>query len=352
VKLDFLFNSNARRLKHQWCQFMRNLITDVPGLRVGNAQDTKLASGVTVLLPDQAAIAAVDVRGGAPGTRETDALALGSTVHEVHGLVLSGGSAFGLDAASGVQSYLRRRGQGFLVGSAVIPIVPQAILFDMLNGGDKEWGARSPYQALGLAACETADLNPQLGTVGAGYGATTFGLKGGLGSSSCLTPEGFTVGALVAVNAVGTITIGVSRHFWAAPFELAAEFGGHGFPPVMPPDSLVPRFKGGPAENTTIAIVATDALLTRAQAWRVAVMAQDGLARAVYPAHAPFDGDTVFCLSTARKPLAAAERDVARIGTYAANCLSRAVARGVFEATTPSSHWSGPLAYRDKFKST
>jgi D-aminopeptidase len=334
---------------------MRNLITDVPGLRVGSAHDAKLASGVTVLLPDQAAIAAVDVRGGAPGTRETDALALGATVHVVHGLVLSGGSAFGLDAASGVQSYLRQRGQGFLIGSAVIPVVPQAILFDLLNGGDTEWGMRSPYQALGLTACETASLDPQLGTVGAGFGATTSGLKGGLGSASYLMPEGFTVGALVAVNAVGSVTVGASRQFWAAPFEVAAEFGGHGFPSTVPVDALIPRFKGGPAassaENTTIAIIATDAVLTRAQAWRIAVMAQDGLARAVYPAHAPFDGDTVFCLSTGKKPLLAAERDVARIGTYAANCLARAIARGVYEAATPSSHWTGPSAYRDQFKS-
>ncbi len=335
---------------------MRNLITDVPGLRVGSAHDAKLASGVTVLLPDQAAIAAVDVRGGAPGTRETDALALGATVHEVHGLVLSGGSAFGLDAASGVQSYLRERGQGLRIRDAIVPIVPQAILFDLLNGGDKDWGFRSPYQDLAIVACETADLDPQLGTVGAGYGATTSGLKGGLGSASYLMSEGFTVAALVAVNAVGSVTIGASRQFWAAPFEQAAEFGGHGFPSTVPADALVPRFKGGSvassAENTTIAIIATDAVLTRAQAWRIAVMAQDGLARAVYPAHAPFDGDTVFCLSTGRKPLLASEGDVARIGTYAANCLARAIARGVYEATTPTSHWTGPPAYRDTFKAT
>jgi D-aminopeptidase len=333
---------------------MRNSITDVPGLRVGQAHDVRLASGVTVLLPDQAAIAAVDVRGGAPGTRETDALALGSTVHEVHGLVLSGGSAFGLDAASGVQAFLRQQGHGFRIGDVVVPIVPQAILFDLRNGGDKGWGRRSPYQDLGFAACEAAGLDVALGTAGAGYGATTCGLKGGLGSASCRTPDGFTVGALVAVNALGSVTVGTTRQFWAAPFEQGAEFGGHGFPATLPPDALTPRFKGGPdpaPANTTIAIIATDAALTRAQAWRVAVMAQDGLARAIYPAHAPFDGDTVFCLSTARKPLLASESDVARIGAYAANCLSRAIARGVFEATTPASHWTGPPAYRDTFKS-
>ena len=334
---------------------MRNLITDVPGLRVGSAHDAKLASGVTVVLPDQAAIAAVDVRGGAPGTRETDALGLGATVHEVHGLVLSGGSAFGLDAASGVQSYLRQHGQGFRIGDVVVPIVPQAILFDLRNGGDKNWGRRSPYQDLGFAACENIGLDVPLGSFGAGYGATTCGLKGGLGSASCLMPEGYTVGALVAVNALGSVTVGATPQFWAAPFEQAGEFGGHGFPVVLTPEALVPRFKGGPAaspaENTTIAIIATDAVLTRAQAWRIAVMAQDGLARAIYPAHAPFEGDTVFCISTARKPRLVAESDVVRIGSYAANCLSRAIARGVYEATTPTSHWSGPPAYRDAFSS-
>jgi D-aminopeptidase len=329
---------------------MRNLITDVPGLRIGNAHDANLASGVTVLLPDAAAIAAVDVRGGAPGTRETDALAMGATVHEVHGLVLSGGSAFGLDAASGVQSFLRQHGRGFAIGDVVVPIVPQAILFDLQNGGDKAWGHRSPYHDLGRAACEAAGLDSSLGTVGAGYGAKTFGLRGGLGSASQRSPQGYTIGALVAVNALGSVTVGSSRQFWAAPFEQAAEFGGFGFPAVMPVDALTPRFKGGPAENTTIAIIATDAVLTRAQAWRIAVMAQDGLARAIYPAHAPFDGDTVFCISTARKPLVAAERDVTQIGTYAANCLARAIARGVYEATSPTSDWNGPPAYRDALR--
>jgi D-aminopeptidase len=336
---------------------MRNSITDVPGLRVGSAHDVRLASGVTVVLPDDEAVAAVDVRGGAPGTRETDALSLGATVQHVHGMVLSGGSAFGLDAASGVQAYLRERGKGFRIGDAVVPIVPQAILFDLRNGGDKTWGRRSPYQDLGYAACEGAGLDVSLGTNGAGYGATTCGLKGGLGSASCLTPDGFTVGALVAVNALGSVTVGGTAQFWAAPFEVASEFGGHGFPSVMPPEALSPRFKGGPDEssgaNTTIAIIATDAVLTRAQAWRIAVMAQDGLARAIYPAHAPFDGDTVFCLATGRKPLQAGERDVARIGAYAANCVTRAIARGVYEATTPvlpgPCQWSGPPAYRDKF---
>jgi D-aminopeptidase len=329
---------------------MRNLLTDVPGLSVGSADDSRLASGVTVVIPDQPSVAAVDCRGGGPGTRETDALGLGATVHEVHALVLSGGSAFGLDAASGVQSYLRQQGRGFRIGATRVPIVPQAILFDLLNGGDKSWGTRSPYQDLGLRACEqAAGAAFALGTAGAGYGATTCGLKGGLGSASERTPDGFTVAALVAVNAVGTVTVGRTRQFWAAPFEQATEFGGHGFPSVMPSGALEPRFKGGPAENTTIAIIATDAILTRAQAYRVAVMAQDGIARAVYPAHAPFDGDTVFCLSTGRKPLAAAETDVARLGTAAGNCLARAIARGVYEATTPTAHWTGPAAYRDRF---
>ncbi len=326
----------------------RNLITDVPGLRVGNAQDERLRSGVTVILPDAASIAAVDVRGGAPGTRETDALAPAGTVQEVHGLVLSGGSAFGLDAATGVQSYLRERGVGFTVGGMAVPIVPQAILFDLLNGGDKDWGRRPPYQDLAYAACETASTDFTLGTAGAGFGATTQRYKGGLGSASCLTEDGYSIGAVVVVNAVGNVTIGDGRHFWAAPCEIGAEFGGHGWPVTMPADALEPRFKGA-ARNTTIAVVATDANLNRAALRRLAVMAQSGLARAIYPVHSPLDGDTVFALSTARKPVDDTLQTVARLGAYAANTLARAVARGVYDATAFAGGHDQPPAYRDLF---
>jgi L-aminopeptidase/D-esterase-like protein len=326
----------------------RNLITDVPGLRVGSAQDERLRSGVTVVLPEAASAAAVDVRGGAPGTRETDVLAPAGTVQEVHGLVLSGGSAFGLDAATGAQSYLRERGVGFAVGGMAVPIVPQAILFDLLNGGDKDWGRRPPYQDLAYAACEAAGADFALGTAGAGFGATIQRYKGGLGSASCLTEDGYSIGALVAVNAVGNVTVADSRHFWAAPCEINAEFGGHGWPQSMPSDALEPRFKGA-ARNTTIAIIATDANLNRDALRRLAVMAQSGLARAIYPVHSPLDGDTVFALSTAHRPVDDALPTLARLGAYAANTLARAVARGVYEATAFANDPKGLPAYRDVF---
>ncbi|MFQ5625506.1 MAG: P1 family peptidase, partial [Methyloligellaceae bacterium] len=262
-----------------------NLITDIDGLRIGNAHDDKLRSGVTVLLCEQPLSAAVDVRGGGTGTRETSALEMEGLVQQIHALVLSGGSAFGLDAATGVQSYLRGKGQGFAVGDVCVPIVPQAILFDLLNDGDKAWGKRPPYQDLAFAACENAAADFALGSVGAGYGATTYNLKGGLGSASQVTASGITIGALAAVNAAGSATIASTRHFWAAPCECGSEFGGYGSPVKTPPEALTPVFKGGPAESTTLAIVATDADLDRPMLKRLAIMAQTGLARAIYPVH-------------------------------------------------------------------
>lgn len=312
---------------------MRNLITDVAGVSVGNAHDARLRSGVTVLLTAEPAVAAVDVRGGGPGTRETDALAPTGTVEHVHGICLSGGSAFGLDAASGVQSWLAERGRGFPVGPARVPIVPAAILFDLLNGGDKSWGRHPPYRELAYAACDAAGAEFALGTAGAGYGASTATLVGGLGSASARTADGVSVGALVAVNAAGSVTLGEGPHFWAAPFEVGSEYGGLGFPAQPGADSLALRLKGGPAQSTTIAVVATDAVLTRNEALRVAVMAQTGLARAIYPVHAPLDGDTVFVVATGKRPLADGLFGLSRLGAAAADVLSRAVARGVYEAT-------------------
>ena len=238
----------------------RNLISDVEGLKLGNAHDETVRSGVTVLLPDAPLAAALDIRGGGPGTRETRALEEGGVVGEIHALVFSGGSAFGLDAASGVQSYLRERDIGFAVGPARVPIVPQAILFDLLNGGDKDWGKRSPYQDLGFAACESASADFALGSVGAGYGATTQRLKGGLGSASRVW-QGVTLGALAAVNAAGNVTVGESAHFWAAPFEIAQEFGGAGWPAQWPKTPPEAPLKGEPGQNTTLCAVATDAKL-------------------------------------------------------------------------------------------
>ncbi len=326
----------------------RNLITDVAGVRVGNAEDAKLASGTTAILFDEPAVAAVDVRGGAPGTRETDLLDVHRTVERIDAVTLSGGSAFGLDAASGVQAYLREQGRGFPVGDIRIPIVCGAVLFDMLNGGDKRWGRFPPFRELGYTAAAAAGADFTLGTAGAGYGATTVNFKGGLGSASAVTRDGHTVGALVAVNACGSANVGRDRYFWAAPFEQDREFGGLGFPAKVPPEALIPFAKGGPGENTTIAIVATDATLNKAQTKQFAVMAQDGLVRAIHPVHTALDGDTVFAAATGRRPLGNAIPELTGLGAIAAHVLARAVARGVYEARALP--FAGALpSWRDTF---
>lgn len=327
----------------------RNLITDVPGLAVGNAHSEDLRSGVTVLIPDERATAVIDVRGGGTGTRDTHALQYEGAVDEIHALVLSGGSAFGLDAASGVQSFLRERGIGYQVGTVRVPVVPQAILFDLLNGGNKDWGKIPPYQTMAYAACETATPDFKLGTVGAGYGATTAVLKGGLGSASAVTENGETVGALVAVNAVGTVTVGDSPHFWAAPFERNAEFGGRGSLPNPPPDAFRPRLKQGPASQaTTLAIIATDAEMDQLMLKRVAIMAHVGMSRAIYPAHTPLDGDVVFALSTGKRAGPVGPHELTHLGTLAADVLARAIARAVYEATPFPSGPEGLPTYREK----
>lgn len=321
----------------------RNLITDVAGLRVGNAQDMHVKTGATVLVGDAPFTAAVHVMGGAPGTRETDLLAPDKTVQSADALVLSGGSAFGLDAASGVADALRAQGRGFAVGDQVVPIVPAAILFDLINGGDKDW-SQNPYNRLGRQALAAAKADFALGSVGAGTGALIADMKGGLGSASVRIGP-YKVGALVAVNALGRVTVGDSPHFWAAPFEMDAEFGGHGIAPTFDPTAIPPT-KGGEARNTTIAIVATDAALTQAQATRVATAAHDGMARAIFPSHTPMDGDLVFAAATGAQPLQD-EADTLMLGHAAALCLSRAIARGVFEATYSETDLM-PI-YRDKF---
>ena len=310
----------------------RNLITDVAGVLVGHADDGRLASGVTAIVFEQPAVAAVDVRGGAPGTRETDLLEPHRTVERIDAVVLSGGSAFGLDAPSGVQAWLREQGRGFAIGDIRVPIVCGAVLFDLLNGGDKNWGRFPPYRELGYSAAAAAGADFALGTAGAGFGATTVNLKGGLGSASAVTRDGHTVGALAAVNACGSANVGSGPHFWAAPFELNAEFGGLGFPATVPAAALIPHAKGRPGQNTTIAIVATDAVLGKAQAKELAVIAQDGFARAIYPAHTTLDRDTVFAAATGRRPLKDPVNELTELGAIAANTLARAVARAVFEA--------------------
>lgn len=328
-----------------------NLITDVPGVRVGHAQDAGLASGVTCIVFDEPAAASVDVRGGGSGTRETDLMHPSRTVQSIDALVLSGGSAFGLDAPGGVQANLREHGRGFQVGAARVPIVPGAVLFDLNNGGDKDWGRFPPYRDLGYAAAKAAETGGPvfaLGSVGAGTGATTVNFKGGLGSASAITADGFTVGALAAVNAVGSVTVADGPWFWAAPFELGQEFGGRGSPAVWPPEALLPRTKQAAVESTTLVVVATDAVLTKAQAHRIAMMAQDGVARAITPVHTPLDGDLVFVAATGRRPLSDPLFALMRLGDAAAQVTARAIARGVYEATALPFPNALP-AYRDRF---
>lgn len=323
----------------------RNLITDVDGLVVGNAEDETLRSGVSVVLCETPSVASVDVRGGAPGTRETDLLEPSCWVDRVDAICLSGGSAFGLSAADGVMRWLREQGRGVAIGDIVVPIVPAAILFDLLNGGDKRWDW-PPYRELGYRASGRASRDFALGNAGAGMGAKAGNLKGGLGSASAIDPQsGLQVGALVAVNARGYTTMGDMPHFWAWALEQGDEFGGLGAPPHGvglsvsharadlghdPADSV----RHDPRANTTIAVVATNARLDKASAQRLAVMAQDGLARAIRPVHTPQDGDTVFAIATGRHDIGADPLALGELGTLAADCLARAVARGVYHANT------------------
>lgn len=308
-----------------------NSLSDVGGLRVGHAQDHTLKSGATVVVGDAPFVTSVAVMGGAPGTRETELLAPDKSVAAVDALVLSGGSAFGLDACSGVVDGLRTDGRGFRVGDAQIPLVPGAILFDLLNGGAKDW-AENPYRALGRTAYDAAAPAFGIGTVGAGTGALTSMLKGGIGTASLELPDGSTVAALVAANPVGAVTTPGDRHFYAAPFEMDAEFGGLGPDPASGLGLSMESRKMNaltPRTNTTIAIVATNATLTKAECHRVATAAHDGIARACVPAHTPNDGDLVFALTTGAKPAA----NVLLTGHAAALCLTRAIARAVFAAT-------------------
>jgi L-aminopeptidase/D-esterase-like protein len=326
----------------------RNLITDVAGLRIGNAHDSTLGSGVTVALFDEPAVTSVFAMGGAPATRETDLLDPDKMVPGIHGVVLSGGSAFGLDAASGVQAYLREQGIGFAVRDALVPLVSQASSFDLINGGNKDWGRYPPYRELGFEAAGQAGPDFELGTSGGGYGATTANLKGGLGSASAVTSSGHMVGALVVVNSVASVVIGDGPHFWAGALEEDGEFGGHGYPEHVAPEQRKLIWKGGPQPATTIALVATDAVLTKAQAKRLAIASHAGLARGLRFSHALFDGDTVFAAAIGRKPLRDEAAEFTELTAVAADCLTRAIARGVYEATALPYPGAQP-AWRDRF---
>jgi L-aminopeptidase/D-esterase-like protein len=330
---------------------MKNLLTDISGVRVGHADDRRLASGVTAIVFDRPAVAAIDVRGGGPGTREGALLDVANTVERIDAIALGGGSAFGLEAGGGVQAWLAEQGRGLAVRGAVIPIVPGAILFDLLNGGDKAWGRFAPYRDLGYAAAAAANETFALGSAGAGLGATTANFKGGLGSASAATQDGVKVAALAVVNAVGSVTVGDGPWFWAAPFETGAEYGGRGLPAAFTPGMLAMRIKGGAAatsvENTTLAVVVTDAVLTKPQARRLAMIAQTGFARAIYPVHAPLDGDVLFAAATGEKPLDPLA-GLTELGMVAANVVARAIARGVYEAAALPFLGALP-AWRDRF---
>ena len=319
-----------------WQPGPRNFITDVIGVTVGHAGDALLKSGTTALILDDPSIASFAVLGGAPGTRETDLLSPENTVQGIDALVLSGGSAFGLDAASGVMAWLAERGRGFAVGNARVPIVPAAILFDLMNGGNKDVGPTPPYRDFGYRAASTAGQDFALGTAGAGIGCTTATFKGGLGSASVRLDSGVTIGALVAVNAVGSATIGSTRNFWAAAFEIGDEFGALGLPSPLPDDASLPRtkFDPKPGTNTTIGIVATDAILDKPAARRLAIAGHTGFARAIWPSHTDFDGDLVFAVATGRSGVSFDQRgaETITLGAAAAAVMARAIARGVHAA--------------------
>ena len=328
----------------------RNLITDVAGLRVGHAEDRKVLTGTTVLYGDHALIAVADVRGGAPGSRETEMLDPVNLVGKADAIVLSGGSTHGLDAASGVMAALRARGRGYRMtpDAPPAPCVPAAILFDLTNGGNKDWGDNSPYRELGRAAFETASEQFALGNVGAGLGARAGEYKGGLGSASAVCDDGFIIGALAAVNSLGSPLIPGTDVFWAFPFEQMGEFGRRRLRGEMandldlPPDMKMPLANA----NTTLAIVALDADVSAIELKRIAIMASDGFARALRPVHTPFDGDIVFAITTGARSLGERrQHELMRLGSIAADCLSRAIVRGVYEAATLGAMTS----YRDRF---
>ncbi len=324
----------------------RNLITDVPGILVGQAEDADGVTGTTVVLAEAPAVAAVDVRGGAPGSRETELLDPAALVQRVDAILLSGGSAFGLDAAGGVMEGLAAVGRGFIVGGTRaragvrVPIVPAAILFDLAFPGRRPWSGEPPYRRLGHEALARAGQDFALGNAGAGLGAKAGRLKGGIGSASLrLGPGamgGATVGALVAVNSWGAVVRPDCGRLWAAELALAGEIMPQPALPVVPldPEDFSACAAAAAGANTTIAVVATDMSLGKSECRRLAIMAQDGLAQAIRPAHTPFDGDTVFALATGAGGEGAwvDPARLARLGSAAANCLARAIMRAIMAA--------------------
>ena len=323
-----------------------NLITDVEGISVGHSADQDAKSGTTVLLCPQSVTGGVDVRGGGPGLRDVEVLSAENLVGRADAVVLSGGTVFGLAAGDGVASQLSLDGVGLKMGADLptVPIVVGAILFDLANGGNKDWGLEPPYRRLGLEALEDAKKNKgnafEIGAVGAGLGAVSGQKQGGVGSTSLDLGGGIMVGAIVAVNSVGSVMMPDGKTYWAQPFAIGDELGGQKANPdqevatnPMPDDS---KFGGmEPGKNTTLGIIATSAKLTSAECKRVAMMAHDGFARAIRPVHTPFDGDTIFCISGGTQEITQGPNRARRhgeIGSAAADCMARAIARGVYSA--------------------
>jgi L-aminopeptidase/D-esterase-like protein len=318
----------------------KNALTDVAGLTVGHAEHAVWPTGATVVVADEPVVAAADQRGGAPGTRELALMEPGCLVERIDAVVLAGGSAYGLAAADGVVDRLAAAGRGFAAGPARVPIVPALILFDLALGPPERETAA--YRDLGARAFEVRGDTVVVGNVGAGRGATCGGLKAGIGTASIRdAATGATVAALAAVNAAGSAVIPGTDTLWAWPFEQEGEFFGQ-LPPTGPVPAEV-EIAGLTGENTTLVVVATDAALDRPQAKRLAIMAQDGLARALRPVHTPFDGDTVVALATGRgapvDPVG-----LARLGAHAADVTARAIARGVVTAGA----LDGIPGYRDR----
>lgn len=331
----------------------RNALTDVAGVRVGHHRRTGRGwcTGTTVVLVDGGAVGGVDVRGGGPGTRETDLLAPEHLVERVHGVVLTGGSAFGLSAADGVMAHLAERHVGFPVGPAphqVVPIVPAAVLFDLGRGG--RWEAR-PGPEFGARAAAAARSGPVAeGCVGAGTGAVAHGMKGGVGTASVVLDGGVTVAALVAVNAAGRVVDPATGVLFGSDALLPGELGLRR-PTRAEATGVAAVSPAPPPLNTTIGVVTTDADLTKAECRKLAGAAHDGLARAVRPAHSMFDGDTFFALATGARPLARADdADDAWLSprrrggalnallAAAADVVARAVVRGVVLASSTPAH--------------
>ena len=324
----------------------QNLITDVEGIAVGHAEDQKVRTGTTVLYCPNSVTGGVDVRGGGPGLRDIEVLSPENSIGRADAVVLSGGSVFGLAAGDGAAKILSKQNIGlkFTENMPPVPLVVGAILFDLVNGGDKDWDMNPPYHDLGIEALADAqkrngDAFP-LGKHGAGFGAQAGRKQGGIGSTSIDLGEGLMVGALVAVNSVGSVYMPDGKTYWAQPFAYGDELGGQrgnsDQPPAMQPIPDDAKLRGmSPGTNTTIGIIATSAKLTSAECKRVSMMAHDGFARAIRPVHTLSDGDTIFCISGGTKEIPdgpVRSSWVSEIGAAAADTMARAIARGVYEA--------------------